>query len=390
MTERPNATTGPSPGTHEAFLAQKQFGSLDGIRALCILGVLWQHTAMRELAAGETPWLPMSQVGYLGVDMFFVLSGFLISTLLQRERAKHGGISLKDFYARRTLRIFPIYYIVLIGVAALYLVKEHVLHKDPASGEVFFRALPWYATYTSNFLHPDLQANSLGITWSLATEEQFYILWSLAEFGLGRRWRLGLVALLIGVSQAINFRVPGVGDVMEQAIGARWAELPIMQATFTPILLGVLLAHLMDHKAWFDRITAVLSPAMSPVGCLVLLLGLCNIGGDIQGWPRLLIQVAMMVFVASCVVREDHALRRPLSWRPIVWVGRISYGMYLYHIFLVWPIRSRLVPHGWDQSPVEFGVVLAATILIASISFVVIERPILGLKKRFTRVEAGR
>ncbi len=390
MGEQSVTTLIPGAGTHEAFLAQKQFGSLDGVRALCILGVVWQHTGMRELASGETHWLPMSQVGYLGVDMFFVLSGFLISTLLQRERAKHGGISLKDFYARRTLRIFPIYYLVLLGVAAMYLVKEHVLHKDPASGEVFFWALPWYATYTSNFLHPEFHANSLGITWSLATEEQFYILWSLAEFGLGRRWRMGLVALLIGVSQAINFRVAGVGDVMERAIGARWAELPIMQTTFTPILLGVLLAHLMDSKVWFDRIARVLSPAMAPVGCLVLLLGLCNIGSDIQGWPRLLIQVAMMVFVASCVVREDHALRRPMSWKPIVWIGRISYGMYLYHIFLVWPVRSRLAPRGWDQSPVEFGVVLAATILIASISFIVIERPILGLKKRFARVEAGR
>lgn len=390
MNERPNATSIPPAGTHGAFLAQKQFGSLDGVRALCILGVVWHHTAMRELAAGETHWLPMSQVGYLGVDMFFVLSGFLISTLLQRERAKHGGISLKDFYARRTLRIFPIYYLVLIGVAVLYLVKEHVLHKDPASGEVFFRALPWYATYTSNFLHPDFQANNLGITWSLATEEQFYILWSLAEFGLGRRWRMGILALLLGASQAINFRAPGVGQVLETTLGARWTELPIMQTTFTPILLGVLLAHLMDHKAWFDRIARVLSPAMAPVGCLVLLLGLCNIGGDIQGWPRLLIQIAMTIFVASCVVREDHALRRPLSWRPIVWVGRISYGMYLYHIFLVGPVRSRLASHGWDRSPVEFVVVLLATILIASVSFVAIERPILGLKKRFTRVEAGR
>src|SRR4051812_43977390 len=100
---------------HQTFLGTRSFGSLDGVRGLCILAVLWHHS-------GPASGIPLSQRGFLGVDMFFVLSGFLIVTLLLRERDRTGRISLRKFYARRTLRIFPIYYLLIFGLLFLYLV----------------------------------------------------------------------------------------------------------------------------------------------------------------------------------------------------------------------------------------------------------------------------
>ncbi|MGB2610895.1 MAG: acyltransferase, partial [Isosphaeraceae bacterium] len=106
---RPNLTE-----AHEQYLGTRTFASLNGVRGLCILSVLWHH------APGGLHALILER-GFLGVDMFFVLSGFLIVTLLLRERDRTGSISLKKFYARRTLRIFPIYYLVLFTLLLFYL-----------------------------------------------------------------------------------------------------------------------------------------------------------------------------------------------------------------------------------------------------------------------------
>ena len=101
---------------HDRYLGTRTFASLNGVRGLCILAVLWHH-------AGGGLHAQLFERGFLGVDMFFVLSGFLIVTLLLRERDRTGGISLKNFYARRTLRIFPIYYLVLFILLFFYLTK---------------------------------------------------------------------------------------------------------------------------------------------------------------------------------------------------------------------------------------------------------------------------
>src|SRR5688500_8977594 len=104
----------PPAVSHDAFLRTRHFGSLDGVRCFSILAVVWHHTDHSWVGAA---WAGR---GFLGVDMFFVLSGFLIVTLILREKDRTGTISLKDFYVRRTLRIFPIYYGLLLVLAALY------------------------------------------------------------------------------------------------------------------------------------------------------------------------------------------------------------------------------------------------------------------------------
>src|SRR5262245_23572181 len=143
---------------HREFRERRHFGSLDGIRALSILAVIWHHT--------DHSWVARDWAGrgFLGVDMFFVLSGFLIVTLLLREKDRTGRISIRDFYVRRTLRIFPIYYGLIFALTAIYsALKPH----DPDT-EVLLAKLPYYLFYLCNFLA--VHAHNLGITWSLATE----------------------------------------------------------------------------------------------------------------------------------------------------------------------------------------------------------------------------
>lgn len=125
----------------KSFVSVDRFGSLDGLRALSILGVLWEHSS---LWAGMSA--PIATKGFYGVNLFFAISGFLICSLMIRERSKHGAISLRAFYIRRSLRIFPLYYAMLLVYALVVLVME----KGP-EGEAFFGNLPAFLTYTSNW-----------------------------------------------------------------------------------------------------------------------------------------------------------------------------------------------------------------------------------------------
>jgi len=144
------------------FRDKKFFAGLDGLRFFSITAVVWYHSV------GYLPGVPFSGFGFLGVDLFFVISGFLIVTLLLRESEKHGTISLKAFYIRRTLRIFPLYYGFILFLACFYF----FLNRDSEVGKAFLSELSIYLFYLGNFFPV-----SLAIVWSLATEEQFYLLW---------------------------------------------------------------------------------------------------------------------------------------------------------------------------------------------------------------------
>src|SRR5262245_12093123 len=142
-----------------------RFGSLDGLRALSIVPVVWHHATPHPLdgALGRGP---------LGVDLFFAISGFLITTLLLRERDERT-IDLRSFYVRRTLRIFPLYYVVLGAFIA-----HAIFFRAPgAPRDHFLASLPSYATYTSNWFVDNAVSHAVvfSFAWSLATEEQFYL-----------------------------------------------------------------------------------------------------------------------------------------------------------------------------------------------------------------------
>jgi peptidoglycan/LPS O-acetylase OafA/YrhL len=143
------------------FAETKKFGSLDGLRAIAILAVVWHH------AGAAVPGWQISTRGFLGVDLFFVISGFLIVTLLLREQQHTDTISLSNFYIRRFLRIFPPYYLLLLVVGTMA-----YLNPARSSSEAVKRDLPYALLYLSNLVPIYSQ---LSISWSLSVEEQFYI-----------------------------------------------------------------------------------------------------------------------------------------------------------------------------------------------------------------------
>lgn len=356
------------PQAYLAYRARARFGSLDGVRCLSILAVIWHHTT-----PGLPGW-PITHNGFLGVDMFFVLSGFLIVTLLLRERDDTGRISLPAFYMRRTLRIFPVYYGLLLALAAAFF----FLRPDSPSAAAYLRALPWYATYTSNW--STTHAVGLELTWSLSTEEQFYLLWPLCEVLLRGRALAAAWIFFFAANQAVNF---GLADGWFGGwLGERRPHLNILQATFTPILLGVGLAHFLHNPRAFRLAHRALGHPWSALAALLVLLLACNYPGDLAGAPRLTIQILMAVFLAACVVREDHWARPILSSTPALAIGRVSYGMYLFHTFFVTPSARLADKSGLQLTVLPFLLCAALTYAAAEVSFWTYERPFLHLKRR--------
>jgi peptidoglycan/LPS O-acetylase OafA/YrhL len=354
--------------TYEAFRAVKTFSGLDGLRCLSILAVVWLH-------AGESPSLerlfPASAYGFLGVDLFFTISGFLIVTLLLRQRDKSGEISLASFYYRRALRILPIYYGLIAAFAILYFFVRP--HGDNAAA---FRAdFPALLLFLTNWLPA---SGVLAITWSLAAEEQFYLLWPPIEKWLSRftGW---ILAVALGVSQVIHFGL--IDPLLERVLG--WtADEPAMlrETTFTPILLGVVLAHALHDPRGYERLAGVLGRRWSALACLVLLVVLCNLlPGDIRGWGRLVVHLAMFALVASVVVREDSSLCRFLTFAPVVRIGVLSYGIYLFHHAALGVVHKVL---GDVSHALLFAAGMVVVYGVAELSFRFYETPFLRLKDR--------
>jgi len=338
------------------FQAQQRFASLDGLRAFSILGVIWHHTA----ASVHGPFL--GHVGAEGVSLFFAISGFLITTLLLREQRRQGQVDLKAFYVRRSLRIFPLYYATL----ALYVLTVWVLERHSAVGRAFFENLPYFATYTSN-LFVEIQGRVIFyFAWSLAAEEQFYLIWPGLMLLLGSRIRSAwALVLLLGLSQWAW--ASGRGS---------WAFLP------SPLLAGALLALLLDQP----RSHAVLRRALAWRGApLAWALAL----GGALAWgeaPVLLLGGLFAVLVGACVVREDHVLQPLLSWRPLAYLGTISYGMYMLHMLCknaVLKVLGLWGPTG--DGGLVFAFTLLAAVLAASVSFRYFESWFLHRKTAFER-----
>lgn len=379
--------SGPN-AAHTEYLARRTFANLDGLRCASILAVIWYHVPRLQPLPGAL------QRGFLGVDLFFVLSGFLITTLLLRERDRHGRIDLLAFYARRTLRIFPVYYLVLLAYTAWVACADHARLLNLR--EPFFASLPYYATYTSNLVSTEL---SYQHTWSLATEEQFYLLWPPVLAWLGMRGAPWFVAAALAASAAMGF---GAFDTL---LAAAWRPNPAFAGTgFTPILLGVLLAGALHTPATFLPLHRLLHHRWLGLPLVALLLGAASLpegpvlllpNGEVhfRGLPRVLTHLAMALLVAHCVMQERSWLRPLLTAAPVAYLGRISYGMYLLHapLFLAWyaggfqwfglPAPGLALP----GALLLFLAASIATVLAAALSFHGFEQPFLRWKQRFVR-----
>lgn len=340
------------------------FRSLDGLRCLAILPVVWHHCTPRPLEGilGRGP---------LGVDLFFALSGFLITTLLLEERRATGTVALGAFWARRSLRIFPLYYLVL----GAFVVHAIFFRAPGAVRDHFLASVPYYATYTSNwFLHGAVAHPIVfAFAWSLAAEEQFYLLWppvlrSTRGTTLPALVMLGLLAL-------------------DQAAERGWLDavvregfaLRMLRSIATPIGLGSLLALGAASPRWAPLVRIVLAQRWSSLVALGLVVAAAALA-----WPLLPTHLAMTALVGACALRGDHLLAPVLENRAIRHVGTVSYGIYLLNVPVVSAFRSLLGAAADEKILTLFLVSSTASVGVATVVFRWVERPFLALRARVT------
>lgn len=338
----------------QSYKDRTRFANLDGLRFISIAMVLWHHTPGLNTDAFVIPTR-----GFLGVDFFFVLSGYLITTLLLREADRDGSFSLKNFYIRRAIRIIPVYYFVVTCVSAYYVLI--------AGRTELAELVPYYYLFLSNFLVSDIP--TLSPTWSLSVEEQFYLVWPLLLLLTPPRFLLPVGLVLVAVNV---LGVVGLLGLKAFAWGPLWIGLP--NATYAPLILGALLAYLLNREDGYTALARLLGARWTALaGAGVLLLMMEFFPTDLRGFPNLAIHLTMTAILAALVIREDSIGHRVLQNAAVVRVGAVSYGIYLYHL-LALDVATRTL-RVLDMSDDFLRMILFWTLayVVAEISFRTLE-----------------
>jgi peptidoglycan/LPS O-acetylase OafA/YrhL len=358
-------TSAPDDG-FDAFRAKGRFGSLDGLRAISVAAVIWHHSSSGIITAS---W---AQHGHQGVTLFFAISGFLITTLLLREHDRRGTIDLRAFYMRRALRIFPLYYAVLL----LYVVLVFVMERHTAVGRAFFDNLPYFATYTSNWFVALDGRTVFYFSWSLAAEEQFYLVWPPLLKAVRTRRRALAVAGSIVIALSLL-------DVLLPIAGTGLALLRFVHGVPLAIIVGVVAALLLHERKSFDACWSWLGGSRwHSVGWGIAAL-VCIVTPGINWFAG---QAALALFVAACCIREDHVLSGPLSRPFMVYLGAISYGLYLLHMLCRNVVAKVASLSGVTLDGVSmFVLTFALAVVAAHFSFKHFESRFLRMKVRYER-----
>jgi len=358
------------------FSRLRFFGSLDGLRALSILGVLWTHVWYVSGLEyyNRLQHYPVLKMGAFGVDVFFGISGFLITTLLLRERSKNGRISLRDFYLRRSLRIWPLYYATL----GIYVLLVIFLQRGTGRDRIFFHFLPGYLTFTYTWFAGWAASGAVfNFAWSLSVEEQFYVVWALVLRILRGLLPALVMILMIFLRLSVHF------NLLQNFILKDSLPWRIAAGVSVPICLGAILAQILHSEKGFRILRPILgSKWAAPLWLLLLLASLV----PREPFWQMIQWFLVAAVVGSCVIREDNALAPFLRFRPLAYIGLVSYGMYLLNTLVldvVNPVMNRI---GLRHPLLKFPVFVAATVLVAGISYRFFETPFLRLKERFSKV----
>ena len=337
--------------------------ALDGVRALAVIAVLLFH-------AGT----PGFDGGYLGVSVFFTLSGYLITSLLLREHDTTGGIDLRAFYGRRIRRLLPASVLTVAVIVALAAgtdlfagvtsLRKHVVGS-------LFQVANWVflageGSYQELLSQGSGTASPLEHFWSLAIEEQFYWVWPVIMLFLltrvsGRRERTIALGALTGASMV-------AAPVIAQVWGpdaAYWAT----PARLSEILVGAFLAAVLLGREIDPRVRV-----LAPVGLGLLAIATVTFpassGPAYEGALPLVATVSGMLLVG---LQTEGPMRRALATAPLVWLGKISYGVYLFH----WPVYVLVDAErtGWSVAPLTVAR-LAITLAVAVVSYHLVEQPV--------------
>lgn len=361
--------------------------ALDGARGLSVAIVISFHFLGSKYVDGA-PIL---------VDMFFVLSGFLITTLLFEERSGHGAISLRNFYMRRVFRLFPAVYALL----AVFLVVLLLFGGDKRS-ELFAEFIT-AALYVYNFLvaYTGVEGKVLIQLWTLSIEEQFYFVWPLALLlALRARRRLGMQALLAGVI-ALVVLLPVLRLTLEPELGARTLSSTVFGlAIMRPdsILLGCLAAVVWRLEPLEFSPRAAKVSRWAAAVALVMFWTALLLGGFTPFAPFVsvfynLTVLAVPIWVLDVVRRPESAVAKVLSHPVLLWLGKRSYGIYIWHMLIYFPIQAffnDLMPGRTRLATIAaFPFAFAITIGVSVLSWNYVETPALRTKQRFSRTPSS-
>lgn len=352
--------------------------ALDGVRFVAFLLVFFFHALQRSPIGN---W-PIIRFGFLGVPIFFVLSGFLIGRILLDLREKTSlslGSKLKLFYLRRSLRIFPVYYL-FIGLLIFF----HVMsgNQDPHAEDSF----PWHLLYLTNlrsFL-VGMEHVYEGHFWSLAVEEHFYLLAPLVVLVLHptRLARLlGMTILAVAIARGIVYWSGSSRDF--------WVLSPMQ---FDLLGLGIATA-LIERTGSFLRVTPSRLRRLGLLGGVVFVLYITQFYYPVRRTGVLFAMIGSIslgLAVAAGVLtlwqRPKSRVSKILGWAPVAYFGQISYGLYLFHPNCLGWMAHYYGNQTWTNALAG----LLVTLLVAMLSWHVFEKPINNLKNRFTYASSKR
>ncbi len=373
-----------TPRSHPGFIP-----ALDGLRGVAILLVLFHHFTIYQPAAGVDRWIAnVPAAGWIGVNLFFVLSGFLITGILIDARGREHYF--RNFYARRALRIFPLYYLVIFfGLHLLPLMPD--LHDALVGPYPVPPHWPYWA-YVTNFsiVERGMTHGILDLTWSLSIEEQFYLVWAVLIWAVPKDFIGALCAAIIVIEPIARF----------QALANGADPTSIYVLTFfrlDGLAIGSLLAwlsrrgELQQLERWAKWVVVA-----GAAGFIAITVD----AGDPWWWnPRMQqIGFSLIAFAAGAVVvmavsrPEQSLVPRLLSAGWLRAFGKYSYCLYLTHLIVMRAMREYvfdpqnyewLAESPWLGQGLFYVSVMAPSLALAWISWRVIEAPILSLKSKF-------
>ncbi|MGH7285745.1 MAG: acyltransferase family protein [Polyangiaceae bacterium] len=340
------------------------FPALDGLRGLALVGVLFFH------AQGALPG------GYLGVDLFFVLSGFLITSLLLAEHEKSGKIGLSAFWVRRARRLFPALLSLMpaIAIYGRFVAAPSELANLRADaiatlGYVAnWRAIFSHKSYWDLFAHP----SPLEHTWSLSIEEQFYVVWPLAVLLAlrkgSRKTVLAMSLVLLAASMIATLVLFDPENVSRVYLGTDTRASGILSGAILACVLGPGSRPLAGKARTLD--------AVGFVAIAMLAWAWFNLRGEdplLYHGGFWITELACLALVVCAVHAENGWISRALSLKPLTLVGTVSYGAYLWH----WPVDVIMTPERIHLRGVSLiALQIAITFVIATVSYRLLERPI--------------
>jgi peptidoglycan/LPS O-acetylase OafA/YrhL len=326
----------------ENQVTMKRIPSLDGLRAISITLVIlshlvkWKHLSLARL---ET-------YGALGVNVFFVLSGYLITQLLLREYERSSTVSLREFYIRRAFRIFPAAFVFLAVVIVLY-----------------WKQMRWYHVAAAVFYVANMDLTRpwiFGHLWSLSIEEQFYLVWPFAV----KKWHRHRVAILLCVFLATPvFRTALYALKVENGLVG---SLPVFA---DQLAIGCLLAIFASR---LPKISVYLALAM--LIAMILIPWFPATSAPRSLFMLFVLRPLLQVSIAGLVLHVIQVPYRALNWAPVAWLGKISYSLYLWQELFC------------SNASLHFGYLLVLPALAcACLSYYIVEQPMLRLRERLSR-----